>query len=61
MFDESSKEVDTMAVMSKPKAVIPVLSEENSKKILSMPVNKSVISRMFRISNKVRGKENKKA
>ena len=50
-----------MAVMSKPKFIIPVLSEENSKKVLSMPINKKVISQMVNTSNKFRkghGKSN---
>lgn len=60
MSDKINKEGETMAVMSKPKAVIPVLSEENSKKILSAPVNKAIIEQMFRTSDKARGKANKK-
>ena len=43
-----------MAVMSKPKFIIPMLSEENSKKVLSMPINKKVISQMVNTSNKFR-------
>ena len=43
-----------MAVMSKPKFIIPMLSEENSKKVLSMPINKKVINQMLNTSNKFR-------
>ena len=60
MLDKDKKEVETMAVMSKPRAVIPVLSEENSKKLLSTPANKAVIEQMFRTSDKLRGKGIKK-
>ena len=61
MFNQSNKEDVIMAVMSKPKFIIPVLSEENSKKVLSMPINKKVISQMVNTSNKFRkghGKSN---
>ena len=50
-----------MAVMSTPKFIIPMLSEENSKKVLSMPINKKVINQMVNTSNKFRkgyGKSN---
>lgn len=61
MADNKNKEVITMAVMSKPKAVVPILSEENTKKILAMPVNKEAIREMKRISEKLRGTGNKKS
>ena len=54
MFNQSNKEDVIMAVMSKPKFIIPVLSEENSKKVLSMPINKKVINQMLNTSNKFR-------
>ena len=61
MSNQSNKEDVIMAVMSKPKFIIPMLSEENSKKVLSMPINKKVINQMVNTSNKFRkgyGKSN---
>lgn len=45
-----------MAVMCKPKEIIPVLSEKNSKKLLSTPANKAAVEKMLRVSDKLRGK-----
>lgn len=39
------------------KSIVPVLSEEDSNKLLSKSVNKDAIHKMLRISNKVRGKD----
>lgn len=54
MSNQAKKGDIIMAVMSKPKFIIPVLSEENSKKVLSMPINKKVINQMLNTSNKFR-------
>ena len=60
MSNSNEKEAEVMAVMSKPKAIIPVLSEKNSKKLLSTPADKAAIEKIFRVSDKIRGKETKK-
>ena len=50
-----------MAVMSKPKFIIPMLSKKKKKKVLSMPINKKVTKQMVNTTNKFRkgyGKSN---
>lgn len=39
------------------KPIVPVLSEENSEKLISKPVNQQAIQKMLRISDKIRNRE----
>ena len=39
------------------KPIVPVLSEENSEKLISKPVNQQAIQKMLRISDKIRNHE----